>query len=1261
MYPHFTVKSDFSFMEGASKVKAIVAKAKKEGITSLALTDRGNMYGAFEFSKIAKSEGIMPIIGVQLPFKIAKGKYAQIVLLAMSDVGYMNICHLMSDALSIQENGQEKGYLDSDLMKGDCNEGIIVLSGADDGLPMTALRTGDVDLAKRGIKWFAEAFPGRFYLQVNRNLGLRDVEDIQHEKTLLAIAADPKLRTKSADGSRDVPVPLIATSEVRYATKDRHDSYELLQAMKGQYKIDVQGDDLARKDEKEYALLSSAEMEMLFADIPHALTNAQLLAQRCSFMVEARKPILPAFPTEGGRSEDEELRDQSFKGLEERLKDRSLSNDEKDRYIQRLEYELGIIESMGFPGYFLIVSDFIKWSKEQDIPVGPGRGSGAGSLVAWSLMITDLDPFQFGLLFERFLNPERVSMPDFDIDFCQDRREEVIAYVKEKYGSDSVSQIGTFGEVKSKLALKNVGRWLVHPQLGGFGFSDTDGVTKLIPNKEGSAEPCGIKEAYEVSEEFRERIDESSKMQMLFEYSQKVEGLYDKVGSHAAGILIGDRPLDQLLPVRWDDKTGNAVSQFNMKASESVGLVKFDFLGLKTLSVIKEAVEHIKAFRGETVDIDRIPNDDQDVFEMLAKGQSNGVFQFESAGMQNVLRQVKPTRLEDLIAVNALFRPGPMDQIPHYAACKNGQEKPYYPNPVERTKPFLEETFGIMVYQEQVMMVAQEVAGYSLGGADLLRRAMGKKIPEEMDAQRKIFVEGATKKGAPEKEANDLFDTIAKFAGYGFNKSHAAAYAWIGYQTAWLKYHYPAEFFSALMSYEDKPERMALIKDDMATFGVEMLPPDVRRSYARFRPEASQGSTGGLGIRLGLTAIKGISGDMIDFVKERENRPFEDLKDFSVRGGVYFDKSKIEKLAEAGAFDSFDENRLRAMSLVNWHMKNAKIVSKKQTSFFDDQMFEDPVPEDIMEVQDWGNRLDREFNAAGFYFNKHPIDHYMHKLRHKGVLELSEYRERMAKANMAQMDDCKLCVMVEFARDRYSQRGNYFLTMKLGEKTTQYDAVCFGNSDMSVAEVLEAAKLANANRTPVIVKCKLASEDAEGKMSVYVNEIISIDEFLEDVRGDVEISVDVNEIQDLPETTRKKIQIEDDLSSGKITEETAKNQLAAERKKLVSSRLQALNKYIAGLKTKEGETGVQIGIMLMDQGRIMEKTTLVGSFNVTPAHESRIKAFDGVVGISEVVGKLKPHEPKMKAPKHPGDDGDVIARRVRPRARVRPRTRRNAS
>ncbi|MDP6173362.1 MAG: DNA polymerase III subunit alpha, partial [Rhodospirillales bacterium] len=811
-FVHLRVHTAYSLLEGALKVKNVVGLCHKAGMPALAMTDTANLFGALEFSVTCADQGIQPIIGCQLNlirqtgargeddgFKGSGGGPGggvhalpdQIVLLVQNEAGYENLLALVSKShLSPDGEGGEV-QVSLDTLEAHA-EGLIALTGGPRGGVGRLLGEGQRDGAEVLLERLVASFPGRLYVELMRH-GLDDEKRIEEDLLDLAYGYD---------------LPLIATNECFFdnaAMFEAHDA--LICIAEGSY---VSQPD-RRRLSPEHGFKSAAEMRELFADLPDAVDNTLVVAKRCAFMAEPRKPMLPS--ASGGDNEAGELAELAQDGLESRLArdvwapgmDEAAREASAHPYRERLDYELGVIDQMGFPGYFLIVADFVQWTKKQGIAVGPGRGSGAGSVVAWSLTITDLDPLRFGLLFERFLNPERVSMPDFDIDFCQDRRDEVIKYVQDKYGEDKVAQIITFGSLQPRAALRDVGRVLQMP------YPQVDRLCKLVPNN--PAAPVTLEEAIKGEPLLKAARDEDESVKKLFEIAGRLEGLYRHASTHAAGVVIGDRPLEKLVPLYRDPKSTTPVTQFAMKWAEMAGLVKFDFLGLKTLTVLEKALEHLRE-RDIGIDLAHIPFDDERTFEMLGLGDTTGVFQLESSGMRDILRNMKPDSFEDIIAIVALFRPGPMDNIPSYIKRKHGEEEPDYLYP--SLEGILKETNGIMIYQEQVMQIAQELAGYTLGGADVLRRAMGKKIKAEMRAQRKTFVEGAMARGVVEQKASDIFDQVAKFAGYGFNKSHAAAYAVIAYQTAYLKANYPVEFLAASMTLDMSNT------DKLGTFHLEL-------------------------------------------------------------------------------------------------------------------------------------------------------------------------------------------------------------------------------------------------------------------------------------------------------------------------------------------------------------------------------------------------------------------------------------------------------
>ena len=860
-FVHLRVHSAYSLSEGAIRVKDLVKLCGEQNMPAAAITDTNNLFGALEFSLAARGAGIQPIPGMQLSLRAPDKRQAnslaqapepdQIVLLAQNDAGYRNLMKLTSEAF-LGTDGGESPQVGMDALE-QCHEGVIALTGGIHGPVGRLLLAGQEEEAESVLADLARIFPGRLYVEVMRHF-LADEDRIEPALIDLAYRLD---------------LPLVATNECFFSDKKMYQAHDALLCIAG-------GDYVSQTDRRrlteDHRFKSAAEMRELFADLPEAVDNTVIIAKRCAAMVERKPPLLPVYTKLEGRSEGEALAEMSRVGLEERLKAQVLTDEMDDAardaaakpYRERLDYELGVIEQMGFPGYFLIVADFIQWTKDRGIPVGPGRGSGAGSVVAWALTITDLDPLRWDLLFERFLNPERVSMPDFDIDFCQDRRDEVIRYVQQEYGQNRVAQIITFGKLQARAVLRDVGRVLEMP------YGQVDRICKLVPNN--PAKPVTLQQAIDGEPLLQQMKVEDPAVRTLIDTALPLEGLYRHASTHAAGVVIGDRPLTELVPLYRDPRSDMPVTQYNMKFVEQAGLVKFDFLGLKTLTVIDRAKELIDARAdraGDPLDISALPLDDTRTYEMLCRADTVGVFQLESSGMRDVLKKLRPDRFEDIIAVVALYRPGPMDNIPTYIKRKHGEETPDYPHP--KLEPVLRETFGIPVYQEQVMQMAQVLAGYTLGGADLLRRAMGKKIQAEMDAQRQSFVEGAGESSdVPPQKANEIFDLINAFAGYGFNKSHAAAYALVAYQTAWLKANYPVEFLAASMTLDlHNTDKLNIFRSEMDRQSISLLPPDVNNSQVRFSVEEGEG--GERKVRYALAALKNVGAQAMEaIVRERE-------------------------------------------------------------------------------------------------------------------------------------------------------------------------------------------------------------------------------------------------------------------------------------------------------------------------------------------------------------------------------------------------------
>ena len=905
-FVHLRVHTAYSLSEGAIRVKELAKLCVDYAMPAVAITDTNNLFGGMDFSASLRQAGVQPIIGCQLSLAMTQaalrpggGKGGSgrdaVVVLVQNAAGYANLLRLLALAYGLAEAQSDPRVPLADLCAH--ADGLIVMTGGPDGPVGRLLLEGRREAAEAVVAQLREAFRERLYVELLRH-GLES--EAASEPALLAIAAKAGL-------------PIVATNDAYFATADMYEAHDALLCIS-------QGSHLADTDRRrltqEHYFKSGAEMRALFSDLPDAVANSALIARRCAFAIDSVPPMLPPYDCGAGRTEEEALREAARGGLERQLAAlAAMPTDPKrhpDRaYLERLEYELDVICKMGFAGYFLIVAEFIGWAKGRGIPVGPGRGSGAGSVVAWALGITDLDPLRFGLLFERFLNPERVSMPDFDIDFCQDRRDEVIRHVQQKYGHDRVAQIITFGKLQARAVLRDVGRVM------GLPYGQVDRICKLVPNN--PANPVSLDGALQAEPQLQAMVAEDESIARLVDIARRLEGLYRHASTHAAGVVISDRPLMDSIPLYRDPRSDLLVTGFNMKWVEAAGLVKFDFLGLKTLTVLAQTIELVRRGRGEGIDLGSLPLNDRATFEMLGRGDAVGVFQLESSGMRDVLRKLKPDTFEDIIAVVALYRPGPMDNIPSYIRRKHGEEQADYLYPT--LEGILRETHGIMIYQEQVMQIAQELCGYSLGGADLLRRAMGKKIKEEMDRQRATFISGAVARGVPEAKASQIFELVSKFAGYGFNKSHAAAYALIAYQTAYLKANYPLEFFAASMTLDlANSDKLNGFRQELGRLGIRLLPPDVNASEAIFSVEhgGSSGAPTG-GIRYALAGVKTVGEPAARAVVEERRRggPYPSLADFARRlDPRHLNKRQLENLARAGAFDSLHANRRQVFDSV---------------------------------------------------------------------------------------------------------------------------------------------------------------------------------------------------------------------------------------------------------------------------------------------------------------------------------------------------------
>lgn len=1021
---HLKTHSAYSLLEGALKLPALIKLADQHQMPAIGLTDTGNLFASLEFSEKAAGAGIQPIIGTVLNIDFAdsnedangggarnkENQYRPIALIATSEVGYNNLVKIVS--ASYTDNPDQDGAFVSIEKLGQYSAGLLCLSGGPEGAIDALIAEGDGETAKKRIETLSALFPDRFYIEIQRYGAEQE------------LVVEPEL----LDNAYELNLPIVATNECFFSKEEDYEAHDaLLCVAAGQTIIE---DDRRRLTPKNY-FRSPYDMCKAFEDLPEAIENTIEIAKRCHYRPLKRNPILPRFGGEDDKGEANELRRQAFAGLEHRLEQVELAPGlSKEDYEKRLNYELDIIEGMKFPGYFLIVADFIKWAKSRGIPVGPGRGSGAGSLVAYVLTITNLDPLRFDLLFERFLNPERVSMPDFDIDFCPERREEVIHYVQEKYGADQVAQIITFGSLQARAVLRDVGRVLQMP------YGQVDRLCRLVPQN--PANPVTLAQAIEEEPRFEEEKEEEI-VERLLSISLKLEGLYRHASTHAAGIVIGDRPLDELVPIYRDPRSEMPVTQFNMKWVEQAGLVKFDFLGLKTLTVLEKTVQ-LLAKRGISIDLDTLPFDDAKTYEMLSSGDSVGVFQLESMGMRKALVEMRPDRLEDIIALVALYRPGPMANIPVYCARKHGEEEPEYLHPM--LEPILSETFGVIVYQEQVMQVAQELSGYSLGEADLLRRAMGKKIKAEMDAQKSRFIEGALKSSLSKSQADEIFSLLAKFADYGFNKSHAAAYAVVAYHTAYLKANYPVEFFAASMTLElGNTDKINDFRRDANRLGVEVLSPSVNASGVEF--DVVDGK-----IVYALGALKGAGRNAMEHIVElRKEEPFGSLTDFSRRiNPRLVNKRTLEALVSSGALDCLDRNRAQLFDGVEYILKEASSASAQAASgqggFFGNGFEERMVEIPLRDPWSSAETLQRELSAIGFYLSAHPLDDYREEFEKLGAKTWSDF----ARAVRAGAEAGRLIATVSQKQERKTRKGTKMAILQLSDPSGQFEAVAFSET-----------------------------------------------------------------------------------------------------------------------------------------------------------------------------------------------------------------------
>ena len=1087
-FVHLRVHTAYSLSEGAMLVPKLIHKLHDQGVPAIAVTDTANMFGGKAFSKYASDEGVKPILGCQFYLRNpdaddvlkAKGRIIEpdkIVLLVMNENGYQNIMKLMKRSYLDNPKQGEKAQLKmSDLEE--LNGGLIALTAGVEGQIGRLLLENRKAEAEEVVVKLREIFADRLYMEISR----------------IGLETEQKTEDDFINFAYKYNIPLVATNEAFFFDADMYEAHDALICI-------AAGEYVANDDRKKYSpnnrLRSAEEMVELFKDLPEAVQSTVNIAARCNYLSQKVDPLLPIFECPEGKTQDEFITEQAYKGLKQRM-EAQVYNDSQTpeeraeidkRYYERLDYELSVIKKMGFPGYFLIVSDFIQWSKAHGVPVGPGRGSGAGSIVAWSLKITDLDPLKLDLLFERFLNPERVNMPDFDVDFCQENRYKTIEYVQKKYGFDHVAQIITYGKLQAKNVIRDVARVLQMP------YAQADRISKMIPPGVQGKNPT-LQESLDQVPELEQMRQEDPQINKLFDIGMKLEGLYRQSGMHAAGVVIGDRPLDQLVPLYKDPKADMPVTQYDMKFVEETGLIKFDFLGLKTLTVIKKAVDWVKKVHKIDLDIDNIPLDDKLTYEMLQRGDTSAVFQFESPGMKDVHKQIKPDRFEDLIAIVSLYRPGPMDNIPTYIKRKHGEEEITYLHP--DLAPILDETYGIMVYQEQVMKIAQALGGYTMGGADKLRKVMGKKMRDEIPKQRKMFTEGAVAKGIDEGTATKIFDQMEKFASYGFNKSHAAAYSLVSYQTAYLKAHYPVEFMCAVMSLDmTNVDKLLLYKEECKKMGFKVLPPDINKSDADFDVEDGN-------IRYALAAIKSVgAANMEAIAAERHaHGPYKDVSDFIHRiDAKQINRRQLEQLIKAGAFDCLDKNRGKLFANIETivqHISAAtELKTSSQSSLFGDQELQAKVK--LAEKPDWPEleKLKLEAEAIGFYLSAHPLDSYSRGMERLGVKKCNEVFQGIRTGDTIR---AKLAGCVNSFQKRISKNGNKYAFLEISDGSSNFEGLLFSEGLTRFEETIKSG-------LPLLVSVTIDKQNEEGNPRVMINSVETLDKAIADVANGLEISL----------------------------------------------------------------------------------------------------------------------------------------------------------
>ena len=1059
---HLHVHTAYSLLEGAIKMPKLAAWAKEHNMPAIAATDTGNICGAMAMMHEMPPLGIQPILGTQLLVKTPvknRNKFSddpdtfdKVVLLVQNETGYHNLLKYFAKYY-MGADKQGTPHLTFDELS-EHTEGLLLLTGGAEGILARPILSGQLAWADELCQRLNKAYPNRLYIELQRH-GMESEQAT--EQTFI-------------DFAYKYNIPLVATNDAYFLTPDMYEAHDALICIAEKTYVSEQN---RRRVTPEHYLKTEEEMCALFSDIPEATQNTVQIAKRCAFMANKKKPAFPNYDCKG-KTEAEVLEEMAEAGFKKRMEGRS--PEEVEKYHKQLEFELGVIKQMGFPGYFLIVADFIQWSKAHGVPVGPGRGSGAGSVVAWCLTITDIDPLRFDLVFERFLNPERVNMPDFDVDFCQENRGRTIEYVQNHYGFDHVAQIITFGKLQAKAVIRDVGRVLQIP------YPVVDRLSKLIPNDP----KMTLAKAFDEEPKIKEEIDKDESVKYLFEIATKLEGLFRNTSTHAAGVVIGNKPLDEIVHIYKDPSSDMPVTQYDMKYVEEASLIKFDFLGLKTLTTIKKTVDLIKK-RGIEIDVDSLPLDDKETFDLLKAADTTGVFQLESTGMKKILHDMQPDKIEDIVALVSLYRPGPMDSIPTYIAVKKGLEKPDYMHPL--LEPILKETYGIMIYQEQVMQISRAMAGYSLGGADLLRRIMGKKKAELLPEQKVKFMAGAKEKGIDEAVAAKVFDKMAKFAEYGFNKAHAAAYAYIAYQTAYLKAHFPVEFMAATMTLDKiNTDKLAFFKNDIVQHGIKVLPPDINKSEVDFTVENGA-------VRYALSAVKNVGeGGMQIVVAEREkNGPFKSLEDFFKRVDVAaLNKRYVENLAKSGAFECVEKNRSLVFNnvetLVAYAADQTASRNSSQMGLFGADTTANKLK--LKQYPDWPSleKLDYEKEALGFYLSAHPLDSFNTVLERMRVVDYSDL-PTMVKAAGGPVR-AQVAALVSGVRERISQKGNRFAFVTASDKSGSFDCICFSDTLESSRDKLNSGQ-------PLLFSVVADRREGEEQISVRLLTV----ELLSDVMG----------------------------------------------------------------------------------------------------------------------------------------------------------------